>query len=218
MYYLPNVHQGNWYRPYVGFDFRQYKQVKAYTIDRPIYVNYQDINKFPYQALNYQPKGTQAPYVYVPIAQFSKVGAVVKWDEETLTMNVTTDYYQLRNQLAACQQSLKECLTAVKTQMAEHPPSSPMNKLGEDQLTDLLLPYIIRPEKGWQVWVEIDETENKFGAIFIEHMQPGPITHPPGAAFNFDQELLDKLMNAYGYPVRFDSGTRHWTRLGVFKY
>jgi hypothetical protein len=218
MYYLPNVQQGNMYRGYTGNGNRQYKPVTAYTIDQPIYVNYQDINKFPYQALNYQPEGTGYPYVYVPIAQFSKVGAVVKWDEATQRLTVTTDYFQLRNQLAECQQALKECITAAKTHLAEHTPSSPMNKLGEAQLREMLAPYIIRPEMGWQVWIETEETETKFGSIFVEHMQPGPITQPPGAAFNFNQELLDKLMNAYGYPVRFEMGNRHWTRLGVFKY
>lgn len=218
MYYLPNVQLGNWYRSQIGYNYRQYKPVTAYTIDQPIYVNYQDINKFPYQALNYQPEGTQYPYVYVPIAQFSKVGAVVKWDEAAQSLTVTTDYYQLRNQLAACQQSLKECITAVKTQMAEHPPSNPMNKLTHEQLRDLIEPYIIRPEMGWEVGAEIEETETKFGSIFVDHMEPGPITQPPGAAFNFNQELFDKLMNAYGYPVRFEMGNRHWTRLGVYKY
>jgi hypothetical protein len=218
MYYLPNFQQRNGYQSQVGYDYRQYKPVTAYTIDRPIYVNYQDINKLPYQALNYQPVGAEYPYVYVPIAQFSKVGAVVNWDDGAQTLTVTTDYYQLRNQLAACQQSLKECMTAVKTQMAEHPPSSPMNKLTQEQLTNLISPYIIRPEKGWGVWMETDETENKFGSIFIEHIQPGPITQPPGATLSFSQELLDKLTNAFGYPVRVENATRHWTRLGVFKY
>ena len=65
-----------------------------------------------------------------------------------------------------------------------------MNILTEEELIDLISPYIIRPEKGWGVGVETDETENKFGTIFIDHMQPGPITHPPGASLNFNQELF----------------------------
>lgn len=56
MYYLPYVQQGNWYPLSFGNDYRQYKPVTAYTVDRPVYVNNQDINKFPYQALNYQPE------------------------------------------------------------------------------------------------------------------------------------------------------------------
>jgi len=96
------VPRGNWYFNRTGYG-RQYRPVTAYTIDQPVYVIQQNINVFPYQALNYQPEGAQFPYVYVPIAQFSKVGAQVNWDEETLTLSVTSDYYQIRNELADCQ-------------------------------------------------------------------------------------------------------------------
>ncbi|WP_338448159.1 hypothetical protein R4Z09_18175 [Niallia oryzisoli] len=218
MNYFPYVPQGNWYSSSGGYDYRQYKPVTAYTVDQPVNVNNQNINVFPYQALNYQPEGAQYPYVYVPISQFSKVGAKVNWDEETLTLSVTTDYYQIRNELAACKESLKGCMTSLKTQMIEHPPANPMNKLTNQQLHDMITPYIIRPEMGYQVYTETEEDEKKFGVIHVEHIQPGSIYDPPGAAFNFNQELLDKLTEAYGYPVRFDFGNRHFTRLGVFKY
>ncbi|KAA9026979.1 hypothetical protein [Niallia endozanthoxylica] len=212
------VPQGNWYTSSAGYDFRQYKPVTAYTVDQPVYVNQQNINVFPYQALNYQPEGAQFPYVYVPIAQFSKVGAQVNWDEETLTLSVTSDYYQIRNELTDCQKKLKDCMTSLKTQMAEHPPANPMNKVGQQELHDMITPYIIRPEMGYNVWSAAEEDEKTFGVIHVEHMQPGSIYHPPGAAFHFNQELLDKLTEAYGYPVRFNFGNRHWSQLGVYKY
>lgn len=217
MYNLPYARQVNWYPPSFSYDDRQYKPVTAYTVDRPIYVNYQDINRFPYQALNYQPEGVQYPYVYVPIAQFSKVGALVNWDEETLTLSVTTDYYKIRDELAVCKESLKGCLTSLKTQMAEHPPSNPINKLTYTQLSDIIMPHVIRPEKGISFGTEEDENENKFGAIHIEHTQ-GSIYDPPGASLDRIPELLDKLTEAYGYPVRIEIGSRHFTRLGVYKY
>jgi hypothetical protein len=218
MYYLPYIQQGNWYPPRFGHDYRQYKPVTAYTVDRPVYVNNVDINKFPYQALNYQPTGVQYPYIYVPIAQFSKVGAQVKWDDQTQTLSVTTDYFTMRDELAACKESLKGCMTSLKTQMAEHPPSNPLDKLTDQQLHDMILPYIVSPEKGWSVSTEKAEDEKKFGTINIEHIQPGTIYDPPGASLNLSQELLDKLTNAYGYPVRLEIGNRHFTNLVVYKY
>ncbi|MGG3872359.1 hypothetical protein [Brevibacillus laterosporus] len=69
---------------------RQPNQVKAYPIDIPIYVKGENINKLPYKALNYHPVGAR-PAVYVPIAQFSKVGATVHWDEQTQIISVGTD-------------------------------------------------------------------------------------------------------------------------------
>lgn len=88
-----------YYSPYYDWfmqPYRQYKPVTAYTLSVPIYVNGTDINKPPYPAINYKPEGVQYPYVYVPIAQFSKVGAVVNWDDKTQTLNVTTDYFTLK--------------------------------------------------------------------------------------------------------------------------
>ena len=182
MFHLPYVQLGNWYTTGYRNDFRQYKPVTAYTVDRPVYVNKIDINTFPYQALNYQPKGVQYPYLYVPIAQFSKVGAKVAWDEQTQTLSVTSDYYQIRNELAECKEALKGCMTSIKTQMAEPPPSNPMKKVTGQQLNEIITPYIIRPEMGFSIGAEVEEDETKFGAIHIEHMQPGSIQHPPGAA------------------------------------
>lgn len=109
-------------------------------------------------------------------------------------------------------------MTSLKTQMAEHPPANPMNRVTQQELHDIIYPYIIRPEKGYDIGASIEEDETKFGIIFIDQGQPGPITHPPGAALNLTEELTEKLTNLYGYPVRFENGTRHWTRLGVFKY
>ncbi len=44
---------------------------------QPIMVNGADINKGQYPVLNYKPANAQYPYIYVPIAEFSKVGAKV---------------------------------------------------------------------------------------------------------------------------------------------
>jgi hypothetical protein len=65
--------------------------VKAYPIDAPVYVNGENINTPPYKALNYHPDGAR-PAVYVPVSQFSKVGATVQWDEQTQSIYVSTDY------------------------------------------------------------------------------------------------------------------------------
>lgn len=70
-----------------------YKPVTAYTVTQPILVNGVNINGGLYPVLNYQPSNAQYPYVYVPIAEFSKVGAKVLWDESKMLLTVTTDYY-----------------------------------------------------------------------------------------------------------------------------
>lgn len=76
-----------------------YRPVTAYTATRPILVNGIDINTGLYHVLNYQPVGAQYPYIYVPIAEFSRVGAQVVWDEANQIITVTTDYFdQIRRQ------------------------------------------------------------------------------------------------------------------------
>jgi hypothetical protein len=81
--------------------FRQmeYKPVTAYTAVQPIYVNGQDINTGTYPVLNFQPEGTQFPYIYVPIAEFSKVGASVNWNEASQQLSVVTDYFTNKSQV-----------------------------------------------------------------------------------------------------------------------
>lgn len=64
--------------------------VKAYTSVIPILVNGEDINVPPYPSLNYQPYPTIPAYSYVPIAMFSKVGASVRYDENTNTIYVNS--------------------------------------------------------------------------------------------------------------------------------
>ncbi|GAE90512.1 hypothetical protein JCM21531_4130 [Acetivibrio straminisolvens JCM 21531] len=61
---------------------------------QPVLVNGVDINTGQYPVLNYKPANAQYPYIYVPIAEFSKVGAKVTWDETKQLLSVTTDYYQ----------------------------------------------------------------------------------------------------------------------------
>jgi hypothetical protein len=89
--------------PFVPFSahYRQmeYKPVTAYTAVQPIYVNGQDINTGTYPVLNFQPEGTQYPYIYVPIAEFSKVGASVNWNEASQLLSVVTDYFIDKSQV-----------------------------------------------------------------------------------------------------------------------
>ena len=89
--------------PFVPFNAHhrqlQYKPVTAYTAVQPIYVNGQDINTGTYPVLNFQPEGTQYPYIYVPIAEFSKVGASVKWNEASQQLSVVTDYFTNKSQV-----------------------------------------------------------------------------------------------------------------------
>lgn len=75
---------------------QQYRPVTAYTATRPIIVNGVDINQGLYPVLNYKPENAQYPYIYVPIAEFSRVGAKVMWDDPRQIMVVETDYYQLK--------------------------------------------------------------------------------------------------------------------------
>jgi len=69
--------------------------------------NNENINKSPYQALNYQPEGTPYPYIYIPVAHFSKVGAQVKWDHQKKALDVTTDYYWLESRLHSYSRALE---------------------------------------------------------------------------------------------------------------
>lgn len=120
MDYSPSYH---WYmQPYR----RQYNPVTAYTLNIPVYVNGTDINNPPYPAINYQPEGAPYPFVYVPIAQFSKVGAKVKWQEESQTINVTTDYFDLK-QFYQSQQT--------------YPPPEARIKMCQDALAAMRLAY-----------------------------------------------------------------------------
>ena len=57
-------------------------------------VNGVDINTGLYPVLNYKPANAQYPYIYVPVAEFSKVGAKVTWNEAKQLLSVTTDYYE----------------------------------------------------------------------------------------------------------------------------
>lgn len=51
-----------------------YRPVTAYTVTEPILVNGVDINSGLYPVLNFKPKNAQYPFVYVPIAEFRRVG------------------------------------------------------------------------------------------------------------------------------------------------
>jgi hypothetical protein len=78
---------------------REYRPVTAYTATRPTLVNGVDINTGLYPVLNFQPAGAQYPYIYVLIAEFSRVGARVVWDEANQIIRVTSDYDQIRDRV-----------------------------------------------------------------------------------------------------------------------
>ncbi len=63
-------------------------------------VNGIDINTGVYPVLNYKPENATVPYIYVPIAEFTRVGAKVVWDEQKQVLKVTTDYYELKQKIA----------------------------------------------------------------------------------------------------------------------
>ncbi|MDZ5471516.1 DUF5050 domain-containing protein [Bacillus sp. 31A1R] len=89
----------------VGNEIRQkeYRPVTAYTVTRPVLVNGVDINAGLYPVLNYQPENAQYPFIYVPIAEFGRVGARVVWNEQQQILTVTTNYQQLENQVRLLQ-------------------------------------------------------------------------------------------------------------------
>lgn len=92
-----------------------YRPVTAYTATRPILVNGVDINAGLYPVLNYKPENAQYPFIYVPIAEFSRVGATVRWDAAQQLIVVESDYDQLKTQverLSAENQSLRAQLAA----------------------------------------------------------------------------------------------------------
>lgn len=79
----------------------QYLPVTAYTVTQPVIVNGSNINTGLYPVLNFRPANATYPFIYVPISEFSKVGANVVWDDTRLLLTVTTDYYTLKNQALA---------------------------------------------------------------------------------------------------------------------
>ncbi len=92
-----------------------YRPVTAYTVTEPILVNGVNINTGLYPVLNFKPENAQYPYVYVPIAEFRRVGATVTWNDQKQLLTVTTDYYDLQNQIKQLQtenQRLRDQLAA----------------------------------------------------------------------------------------------------------
>lgn len=94
--YIPIANMDNNSEMTIHTNQLQYRPVTAYTATRPIIVNGVDINTGLYPVLNFQPAGAEFPYIYVPIAEFRRVGARVLWDDARQIMFVTTDYYQLK--------------------------------------------------------------------------------------------------------------------------
>lgn len=85
-----------------------YSPVTAYTVTEPVIVNNVNINSGLYPILNYQPPKAQYPYLYVPIAEFGRVGTKVVWDDAALTLTVTTDYYANKQLIAEQQKMIAE--------------------------------------------------------------------------------------------------------------
>jgi LysM repeat protein len=88
-------------------DPEEYVPVTAHTVTMPVVINGIDINKPPYQAINYKPTGANYPFIYVPLFQFSLVGAKVSWDEATQSLTVASDYFDLKQRIEACHNALR---------------------------------------------------------------------------------------------------------------
>ena len=114
MYYSMN----NWGLPRQ----MEYKPVTAYTAVAPVTVNGVNINSGVYPILNFQPEGTSVPYIYVPIAEFSRVGAKVSWNEEAQLLSVVTDYFADKSRMT----DYKAKLDLVDKGLGEKPPSDGM--------------------------------------------------------------------------------------------
>lgn len=130
---------------YFRYDDYYRVAVKAYTSNLPILVNGSDINVQPYPALNYQPNPTIPPYSYVPIAQFSKVGAEVKWDENTKTIYVTTDYFQIKTELENTRKQLNYTFTREDWEFVNEIEKSSIDKLeffGYFEVYDKFRPFV----------------------------------------------------------------------------
>lgn len=107
------------YCPYVKTRQLSYRPVTAYTADRPIFVNGYDINTGLYPVLNFKPANAQYPYIYIPISEFSRVGANVLWDEAKQLLSVVTDYYQIKANYENLQQKSSQVLEEAKKNWAE---------------------------------------------------------------------------------------------------
>ncbi|NLP13667.1 MAG: LysM peptidoglycan-binding domain-containing protein [Clostridium sp.] len=72
----------------------------------PVFVNGANINTGTYPVLNYKPPQAQYPYIYVPIAEFSRIGARVIWNEYSQAITVISNDYELRRQMDVISQAL----------------------------------------------------------------------------------------------------------------
>lgn len=72
----------------------------------PVLVNGVNINTGIYPVLNYKPPQAQYPYIYVPIAEFGRIGARVVWDEAGQKITVASDCPQAQRQMNIISQAL----------------------------------------------------------------------------------------------------------------
>ncbi len=89
-------------------------QAVAQIANQPVIVNNVNINTGLYPVLNYRPPNAQYPYIYVPIAEFSKVGANVSWDETKQLLSVDTDYYEMKNTIIQQQNEILDLEEQIK--------------------------------------------------------------------------------------------------------
>ncbi|MDP4085521.1 MAG: PQQ-binding-like beta-propeller repeat protein [Bacillota bacterium] len=96
-----------YYNPYKSTN-REYGPVTAYTANTPIYVNGVVINTGFYPVLNVQMRNAQYPLLYVPISEFSRLGAKVIWDENQAAIRVSSDYHLIQAQNQQLRQRIVE--------------------------------------------------------------------------------------------------------------
>ncbi|WP_442599980.1 outer membrane protein assembly factor BamB family protein [Neobacillus sp. D3-1R] len=99
-YYRMNNYQT--YRPYAP------ETVQTYIANHPIYVNGVDINTGANPVLQVRTENAPYPSYYVPMSEFSRVGANVTWDEAKRSYHITSDYHQLKEHNQQLRQKLAD--------------------------------------------------------------------------------------------------------------
>lgn len=96
--------------------YRQNTAVTAYVADQPIYINGTEVKTQGYPVLHFYPNNGQYPFVYVPISEFTRIGARVHWDEKQMAFYVTSDYDALRAQNEQLRLKITELKGLVRNQ------------------------------------------------------------------------------------------------------
>lgn len=148
---------------------RTYSPVTAYTATEPIIVNGVDINTGLYPILNYKPQTAQYPYIYVPIAQFSRVGGKVVWDEANMVLTVTTDYFRNKQIISEQQAKINELQDQIDL-LTSFPPGFQLDVTNIEGVTeaqkteiDNLVATKTQEELTQMMGEAIDQTGAEFG-------------------------------------------------------